>query len=67
MCVCVRCLVLCYDLCKGHMFDRLLDLDSRCLRVADTDQNLPTAYLCLCRLMGGTGQRGLMRDRLTVI
>lgn len=41
VCVCVRerCLVLCCALCKGHMFDRLLDLDHRRLRVADTDQN----------------------------
>lgn len=35
--VCV-CLVLYSALFKRHMFDRLLDLDQRPLRVADTDQ-----------------------------
>lgn len=48
VCVCVVCLVLCWALCKGHMFDRLLYLDLSRLHVADTDQNLPAAHLCVC-------------------
>lgn len=46
------------------MFDRLLDLEHRRLRVADRSQLANNTVVWVCKLMGGTGQIGLMRDRL---
>lgn len=51
VCACVLCIE---DTC----------LDCRHVRVADDSE---LAHLCVWRLMGGTGQRQWMRDRLTCV